>query len=52
MQKVYASKDNKGFQNYKATFALLYAPVIKRSWIDGIFTGRKTYDNCPKLWVK
>lgn len=50
-------KDNndKRFQNYRSTFTILDAGVIKRAWIDDLLTGTPMTENAPKAfksWVE
>ena len=47
--------ESQRFWNYRATFTLLDIPVIKRTWIDDLETGRKNSPHRPivwKMWLK
>ncbi len=47
--------ESRRFWNYRATFTLLDIPVIKRTWIDDLETGRKDSSHRPivwKMWLK
>lgn len=47
------SKDHLRFQNYRARFTILDAPVIEHAWIDSILTGTGTLNrHCPEAWRK
>ncbi|KZM48970.1 restriction endonuclease [Labrenzia sp. OB1] len=38
------------FQNYRARFTILDAPIISRSWINDIIAGSAYTENAPKAW--
>jgi hypothetical protein len=38
------------FQNYRARFTVLDAPVISRSWIDNLIAGNSEDANAPEAW--
>ncbi len=38
------------FQNYRARFTVLDAPVIRRAWIDSIIEGRRDDSLAPDAW--
>lgn len=38
------------FQNYKATFTILDAPVVRRAWLDELEAGETLGRNCPPAW--
>jgi hypothetical protein len=40
------------FQNYRARFTVLNAPVIKRNWIESIIDGKPRLDLAPDVWRK
>ena len=39
------------FQNYRATFTILNAPRIERSWIDSLGKGRPFTSSTPSTWT-
>src|SRR5262249_15119643 len=42
------------FQNYRARFTILDAPLIKRAWIDDVITGQPHTPNAPAVgrdWI-
>ena len=40
------------FQNYRARFAILNAPVVSRDWLDDVRAGRFHGLNTPPAWTK
>lgn len=40
------------FQNYRARFAILDAPVLPRDWLDDVFVGRLQTTNTPPAWTQ
>ncbi|MEM5472936.1 restriction endonuclease [Hoeflea sp. AS60] len=38
------------FQNYRARFTVLNAPIISRTWINDIIEGRPLCPNAPEAW--
>ena len=40
------------FQNYRARFTILNAPVVSRDWLDDVGTGRFHTLNTPPAWTK
>ena len=48
---IWKTKNSKRFLNYKATFTILKAQVISRSWIRDIQNGNPLSSNAPSEWV-
>lgn len=44
------TSDVETFQNYRATFTILDAPRISRSWIDDLKTGKAPLRHAPSAW--
>lgn len=47
---IWKSKDNRRFQNYRATFTILDASEVKREWIRDVQQGVVNSRHCPKAW--
>jgi Restriction endonuclease AspBHI N-terminal/Restriction endonuclease len=47
---VWRTKSGKRFQNYRARFTVLDAPVVNRVWIDSIITGEPLDSTAPLAW--
>jgi hypothetical protein len=47
---LWRTSQGKRFQNYKARFTVLDAPVISRSWLDTIITGSRDDSLAPAAW--
>jgi hypothetical protein len=47
---VWRTKSGKRFQNYRARFTVLDAPVVSRQWIDGIVAGSPSDSAAPTAW--
>lgn len=47
---VWKLKGGERFQNYRAIFTILDAPVVTRAWIDDIVNGDPLSANCPVAW--
>lgn len=47
---IWKSKEGGRFQNYRATFTILDAPVIKRAWIDELQKGEYSSEHAPAEW--
>jgi hypothetical protein len=47
---VWRTKSGKRFQNYRARFTVLDAPVVKRRWIDSIIAGSPIDSAAPPAW--
>lgn len=45
------TKNNQRFQNYRAVFTILNAPVISRRWLKDLAAGDSLSDNAPKAWA-
>jgi hypothetical protein len=48
---VWKSTDGQRFQNYRAIFTILDAPIISRSWLKDLADTRPVTSNAPKAWV-
>ncbi len=50
---IWKTKDGKRFQNYKAIFTVLNAPVIAREWIDSLQRGSAMpHSSAPDAWAR
>ena len=49
---IWSSKDNRRFQNYKATFSILDVNTIKREWLDNLLKDKDSIDGAPSEWIK
>lgn len=49
---VWKSADGQRFQNYRSTFTILDVPVVKRSWINDLQSGKVFTDNAPEAWAE
>ncbi len=47
---IWKSKEGGRFQNYRATFTILDASVIKRAWIDDLQRGECSSEHAPAEW--
>jgi hypothetical protein len=48
---IWRSTDQHRFQNYRATFTVLDAGRLSRTWLDDVIAGRATdSDHCPPAW--
>ncbi len=44
--------DGQRFQNYRAVFSILDAPVVARDWINDILVGVRNGSNAPDAWSR
>jgi hypothetical protein len=49
---IWKSRDGGRFQNYKATFTILDAPLVSREWINDIVDGSPETENAPSAWIE
>lgn len=49
---VWRTRNGLRFQNYRATFTILDAPQITRTWIGDLVAGVVDSDNAPVAWAK
>lgn len=49
---VWKTTDGQRFQNYRAAFTILDAPVITRDWISDLSLGNSTTANAPRAWTE
>jgi hypothetical protein len=47
---IWRTTENKRFQNYRARFTILDAPVISRAWIDSLIAGKRDDSTAPDAW--
>jgi hypothetical protein len=47
---IWRTKAGKRFQNYRARFTVLDAPVVSRRWIDSIISGSPSDSAAPTAW--
>lgn len=47
---VWKLRNGSRFQNYRAKFTILDAPMIARQWIDEVIAGHPLGSACPKSW--
>ena len=47
---IWRSAGGQRFQNYRARFTVLDAPVISRAWIDSLIAGHGDNANAPEAW--
>lgn len=40
------------FQNYRATFTILDAPVVRRQWLQALRLGNSVCDTAPGAWIE
>jgi hypothetical protein len=48
---IWKSVEGKRFQNYRARFTILDAPVVSRAWLDEIRRGNPRTSNAPAAWL-
>ncbi|MDN7915344.1 restriction endonuclease [Burkholderia cepacia] len=48
---IWRSVKGERFQNYRSRFTILDAPVISRTWIDGIIAGAPNHAFAPDAWI-
>ncbi len=48
---VWKSSGGQRFQNYRSVFTILDVPVVSRSWIVDLATGKPVTSNAPKAWI-
>lgn len=48
---IWRTAQGKRFQNYRARFTVLDAPVISRSWIDSLIAGTPDDTSAPDSWI-
>lgn len=49
---VWRTREDKRFQNYRAKFSILRAPVLPRAWIDSIVAGSPDDTQAPSVWLE
>jgi hypothetical protein len=49
---VWRTKSGRRFQNYRARFTILDAPVVSRRWIQGLISGSPETSAAPTSWRK
>lgn len=49
---VWKSTEGQRFQNYRAVFTILDAPVVSRAWIADLAAGNPNTINAPKAWLE
>jgi hypothetical protein len=49
---VWKTTNNQRFQNYKSVFTILDIPVVKREWIDEVFSGNANSAVAPDAWKR
>jgi hypothetical protein len=47
---VWKTSGSERFQNYRAVFTILDAPLIRRDWVQSVGSGNSAMDNPPKVW--
>jgi hypothetical protein len=47
---IWRTAENKRFQNYRARFTILDAPVISRVWINSLIAGKRDDSTAPDAW--
>ena len=47
---IWRTAEGKRFQNYRARFTILDAPVISRAWIDSLIAGKSDDSAAPDAW--
>lgn len=47
---VWKSSEGQRFQNYRAVFTILNAPVLSRAWINDLKAGDLNSSNAPRAW--
>jgi hypothetical protein len=47
---IWRTAEGKRFQNYRARFTILDAPVISRAWIDSLIAGKPDDSTSPDAW--
>ena len=48
---IWKTSNEQRFQNYRATFTVLDAPVINRTWLNDLADGRSLTVNAPASWT-
>jgi len=48
---IWRTAHNRRFQNYRARFTVLDAPVISRAWIDSLIAGAPNDAHAPSAWL-
>ncbi len=49
---VWRTTNGQRFQNYRATFTVLDAPVVRREWLDQVVSGNWSGAHAPAAWRK
>lgn len=48
---IWRLSEGKRFQNYRARFTVLDAPIISRNWLDSIIAGKRDDTFAPREWL-
>src|SRR5262245_49014203 len=48
---IWKTRGTRRFQNYRATFTVLDAATVERSWIDDLKAGTDSTTHAPKAWL-